>query len=162
MHRGCRYLVLFVMKKKLLCFHITIFCWCHFSENSWKFKISLWWLPSLCVSSLFIIADPDWASINLGIVLCIECSGVHRNLGTHVSRIRSLDLDDWPWVADAGLRLPLFDFCLAFLSNGSIWPLICVVTYTNTKHSWKSSIYFFMFWLGLPLTGNSIPGYPTG
>uniref|UniRef100_A0A1I8HQR3 Centaurin-gamma-1A n=1 Tax=Macrostomum lignano TaxID=282301 RepID=A0A1I8HQR3_9PLAT len=40
--------------------------------------------------------DPDWASINLGVLLCIECSGVHRNLGTHLSRVRSLNLDDWP------------------------------------------------------------------
>ena len=48
------------------------------------------------VKALCIVLDADWASINLGIVLCIECSGVHRNLGTHVSRIRSLDLDDWP------------------------------------------------------------------
>jgi len=47
---------------------------------------------------LFTVLDPDWASINHGIVLCIECSGIHRNLGTHVSRIRSLDLDDWPYV----------------------------------------------------------------
>lgn len=35
----------------------------------------------------------EWVSINLGIVLCIECSGIHRSLGTHVSKIRSLTLD---------------------------------------------------------------------
>ncbi|MEQ2212718.1 Arf-GAP with GTPase, ANK repeat and PH domain-containing protein 3 [Xenoophorus captivus] len=40
--------------------------------------------------------NPDWASLNLGAVMCIECSGMHRNLGTHLSRVRSLDLDDWP------------------------------------------------------------------
>ncbi|XP_039350033.1 arf-GAP with GTPase, ANK repeat and PH domain-containing protein 1 isoform X11 [Mauremys reevesii] len=40
--------------------------------------------------------DPDWASLNLGALMCIECSGIHRNLGTHLSRVRSLDLDDWP------------------------------------------------------------------
>ncbi|XP_035657423.1 arf-GAP with GTPase, ANK repeat and PH domain-containing protein 1-like isoform X6 [Branchiostoma floridae] len=40
--------------------------------------------------------SPDWASLNLGALMCIECSGVHRNLGTHLSRVRSLDLDDWP------------------------------------------------------------------
>lgn len=41
-------------------------------------------------------ADPTWASLNLGALICIECSGIHRNLGTHLSRVRSLDLDDWP------------------------------------------------------------------
>ena len=41
-------------------------------------------------------SDPDWASLNLGTVICIECSGIHRNLGTHISKVRSLDLDDWP------------------------------------------------------------------
>ncbi|PNJ35020.1 AGAP1 isoform 5 [Pongo abelii] len=40
--------------------------------------------------------NPNWASLNLGALMCIECSGIHRNLGTHLSRVRSLDLDDWP------------------------------------------------------------------
>uniref|UniRef100_A0A671KYD0 Arf-GAP with GTPase, ANK repeat and PH domain-containing protein 1 n=1 Tax=Sinocyclocheilus anshuiensis TaxID=1608454 RepID=A0A671KYD0_9TELE len=39
--------------------------------------------------------NPDWASLNLGALICIECSGIHRNLGTHLSRVRSLDLDEW-------------------------------------------------------------------
>ncbi|XP_059351406.1 centaurin-gamma-1A-like isoform X2 [Daphnia carinata] len=40
--------------------------------------------------------NPDWASLNLGVLVCIECSGIHRNLGSHISRVRSLDLDEWP------------------------------------------------------------------
>ena len=35
----------------------------------------------------------EWVSLNLGIILCIECGGIHRSLGTHVSKIRSLTLD---------------------------------------------------------------------
>ncbi|OVA17375.1 Arf GTPase activating protein [Macleaya cordata] len=41
--------------------------------------------------------DPDWASLNLGILVCIECSGVHRNLGVHISKVRSLTLDVKVW-----------------------------------------------------------------
>jgi hypothetical protein len=37
---------------------------------------------------------PDWVSLNLGVVVCLQCSGVHRSLGVHVSKIRSLALDD--------------------------------------------------------------------
>eukprot|EP01113_Clastostelium_recurvatum_P035898 TRINITY_DN504_c0_g2_i1.p1 TRINITY_DN504_c0_g2~~TRINITY_DN504_c0_g2_i1.p1 ORF type:complete len:853 (-),score=207.33 TRINITY_DN504_c0_g2_i1:2591-5149(-) len=36
---------------------------------------------------------PDWASINLGALLCLECSGVHRSLGVHITKVRSLTLD---------------------------------------------------------------------
>ncbi|XP_074499516.1 arf-GAP with GTPase, ANK repeat and PH domain-containing protein 2 isoform X2 [Sebastes fasciatus] len=49
---------------------------------------------SLCVDCE--APNPTWASLNLGSLICIECSGIHRNLGTHLSRVRSLDLDDWP------------------------------------------------------------------
>jgi Arf-GAP/SH3 domain/ANK repeat/PH domain-containing protein len=35
----------------------------------------------------------DWVSINLGIIICIECSGIHRSLGTHITKVRSLTLD---------------------------------------------------------------------
>ncbi|KAE8734270.1 ADP-ribosylation factor GTPase-activating protein AGD2 [Hibiscus syriacus] len=41
--------------------------------------------------------EPDWASLNLGILLCIECSGAHRNLGVHISKVRSLTLDVKVW-----------------------------------------------------------------
>eukprot|EP00002_Diphylleia_rotans_P031133 TRINITY_DN6453_c0_g1_i4.p1 TRINITY_DN6453_c0_g1~~TRINITY_DN6453_c0_g1_i4.p1 ORF type:complete len:495 (+),score=73.28 TRINITY_DN6453_c0_g1_i4:1075-2559(+) len=37
--------------------------------------------------------DPDWVSLNLGILVCIECSGIHRSLGVHISKVRSLTLD---------------------------------------------------------------------
>ncbi|POR34450.1 Uncharacterized protein TPAR_05387, partial [Tolypocladium paradoxum] len=38
---------------------------------------------------------PRWASWNLGIFVCIRCSGIHRGMGTHVSRVKSVDLDSW-------------------------------------------------------------------
>jgi len=39
--------------------------------------------------------DPDWCVINHGVVICIECSGIHRSLGVHISKVRSLTLDTW-------------------------------------------------------------------
>ncbi|KAH8799525.1 hypothetical protein DL96DRAFT_868409 [Flagelloscypha sp. PMI_526] len=39
--------------------------------------------------------DPRWASWNLGVFLCIRCSGIHRGMGTHISKVKSVDLDKW-------------------------------------------------------------------
>eukprot|EP00055_Hartaetosiga_balthica_P010104 m.42012 g.42012 ORF g.42012 m.42012 type:complete len:1491 (+) comp7034_c0_seq4:98-4570(+) len=38
--------------------------------------------------------DPEWMSINLGTTVCLDCSGIHRGLGTHISKMRSYKLDD--------------------------------------------------------------------
>ncbi|KAM6954696.1 arf-GAP with SH3 domain, ANK repeat and PH domain-containing protein 1a [Aplochiton taeniatus] len=38
-------------------------------------------------------ADPKWLSTNLGVLTCIECSGIHREMGVHISRIQSMELD---------------------------------------------------------------------
>lgn len=40
-----------------------------------------------------VSTDPTWLSINLGILICIKCSGIHREMGVHLSRIQSLSLD---------------------------------------------------------------------
>ncbi|KAK4540259.1 hypothetical protein LTR36_009664 [Oleoguttula mirabilis] len=39
--------------------------------------------------------NPGWASWNLGVFLCMRCAGLHRKLGTHVSKIKSLSMDSW-------------------------------------------------------------------
>ena len=40
--------------------------------------------------------NPNWASTNIGVFLCIKCSSIHRQLGTHISKIKSINLDLWP------------------------------------------------------------------
>ena len=39
--------------------------------------------------------NPTWASYNIGVFLCEKCCGVHRRIGTHISKPRSIDLDEW-------------------------------------------------------------------
>lgn len=65
----------FAQGQHLACIHFCLFSlMCHFTP-------------------FFSLSDPTWLSTNLGILTCIECSGIHRELGVHYSRIQSLTLD---------------------------------------------------------------------
>lgn len=41
------------------------------------------------------LAGPEWASYTIGVFLCVTCAGIHRCLGSHISRIKSIRMDNW-------------------------------------------------------------------
>jgi len=48
--------------------------------------------------------SPTWASINLGVFICLDCSAHHRAMGTHISKVKSLTLDKWNAEMVNGMR----------------------------------------------------------
>ena len=52
-------------------------------------------LPENSVCADCLCKGPRWASASIGVFVCIKCSGIHRNLGTHISFVRSVTLDEW-------------------------------------------------------------------
>ena len=65
-------------------------------NNSYKEEIIfLSQLPTNCYCFDCYQTNPEWASINNGIFLCISCAGQHRNLGLNISKIKSINLDVW-------------------------------------------------------------------
>ena len=52
--------------------------------------------------------DPEWAVVNWGLVVCKDCSGVHRDLGVSYSKVRSLKMDEDIWTDDVVLFMQKF------------------------------------------------------
>ena len=71
------------------------------------FQPGLYFLPFILQTG----SVPDWASENLGIFLCVDCSGKHRSLGKQISFVRSLRLDNW---ADDKCEVIEFIFLYSF------------------------------------------------
>uniref|UniRef100_A0A8C6XD18 Arf-GAP domain-containing protein n=1 Tax=Naja naja TaxID=35670 RepID=A0A8C6XD18_NAJNA len=43
---------------------------------------------------MFVSTDPDWASHTLGVFICLNCSGIHRNI-PQISKVKSVRMDEW-------------------------------------------------------------------
>lgn len=41
------------------------------------------------------VENPEWASLSFSVIICLECAGLHRSLGVHISPVRSLTMDTW-------------------------------------------------------------------
>lgn len=65
-----------------------IFCHTHTQTHTTFHRITL-------LTHIYSKLGPRWASWNLGVFLCIRCAGIHRNLGVHISKVKSVNLDSW-------------------------------------------------------------------
>ncbi|CAO3572662.1 unnamed protein product [Mortierella alpina] len=79
--------------------------------------------------------NPDWCAINLGILICIDCSGIHRSLGTHISKVRSFTLDTTSYTRD------LFEFIRAMGNETSnrIWEASLISSTSETQDGAKTA-----------------------
>ena len=81
---------------------------------------------------------PRWASWNLGMFLCIRCAGMHRNLGVHISKVKSVNLDTWtPQQVAVGIINIINKWLMISSTGGSLnlndqssnasWPILLVI-----------------------------------
>jgi len=66
------------------------------------------------------MTDPEWLSVNLGVLICLECCGVHRDMGVHISRTQSIVIDD---LGSAQLLVTISNsqFSLILLLYTNVW-----------------------------------------
>lgn len=67
---------------------------CVFFTSNWSRLACLYPLLPLMLSTILTFSEPEWLSVNFGVIICLECCGVHRELGVHVSRTQSLVIDE--------------------------------------------------------------------
>jgi ADP-ribosylation factor GTPase-activating protein 1 len=77
-------------------------------------------LPGNDVCADCLAHNPQWASASFATLICIDCSGRHRGLGTHISYVRSITMDSWTSQQLAIMKSGGNDACRAFLLKHGI------------------------------------------
>lgn len=76
------------------------------------------------------VPHPQWASVNMGTLLCLDCSGAHRSLGVHLSFVRSLQMDSWNEKQIKSLKVRI---------DGHMY--VCEVYHTQNEGVWHFMQY---------------------
>jgi len=103
------------------------------------------------------VPNPEWASVSFGILLCIECAGHHRQMGTHISRIRSCKMDSW-----TEMQLHVFDHsgnrqCAEFFAANGISNAARFQRYQTPAAEWYRES-----WIKNRLFCKPVPAPPQG